>query len=75
MSQEQLKTVFSTVQDNSTIQEQLNSAANAETVFEIAKKAGLNVPISASNALQLRGDDLETMSGEAMTSVQTWDAD
>ena len=71
MSQEQLKTVFSTVQDNSTIQEQLNRAANAVTVFKFAKKAGLNVPIAASNALQLRGDDLETMSGEAMTSVQT----
>ena len=71
MSQEQLKTVFSTVQDNSTIQEQLNRAANVETVFKFAKKAGLNVPIAACNALQLRGDDPETMSGEAMTSVQT----
>ena len=67
MSQEQLKTFISAVQDNSALQEQLNKAANAEAVFEIAKKAGLSVPATVMTALQLRGDDLETMSGGAMT--------
>ena len=71
MSQEQLKTFISAVQDNSTFQEQLNKAADTETVFEIAKKAGLNVPANVNQSLQLRGDDLETMSGGAMTPVQT----
>ena len=63
--------VISAVQDNSTFQEQLNKAVNAETVFEIAKKPGLNVPANVSHSLQLRGDDLETVSGGAMTPVLT----
>ena len=63
--------MISAVQDNSTFQEQLNKAVNAETVFEIAKKPGLNVPANVSHPLQLRGDDLETVSGGEMTPVQT----
>ena len=63
--------VISAFQDILTFQEQLNKAVNAGTVFEIAKKAGLNVPTDVSRALQLRGDVLETMSVGAMTPVQT----
>ena len=55
----------------STFQEQLNKAANAGTVFEIAKEAGLNVQANVSHSLQPRGDDLETISGGAMNPFQT----
>ena len=56
MSQEQLKTFISAVQDNSALQEQLNKAANAEAVFEIAKKAGLSVPQTVMTATQRQMD-------------------
>ena len=56
MSQQQLKIFFSAVQDNSALQEQLNKEANAVSVFEIAKKAGLSVPQTVMTDTQRQMD-------------------
>ena len=54
MSEEQLKAFLEKVKGDTTLQEQLNAATNADAVVEIAKASGFVISADDWNESQLR---------------------
>ena len=72
MSEEQLKAFIEKVQDDTSLQEKLKAAADANAVAAIAKEAGFNISSDDLNKAQselsdeeseLSDDDLESVAG------------
>ncbi len=65
MSEEQLKAFIAKVQADTSLQEQLKAAADAETVVAIAKAAGFAITTEDLNSARqnLSDDELEGVAG------------
>ncbi len=64
MSEEQLKAFLEKVQGDSSLQEKLNSASDADAVAAIAKEAGFNVSADLiTKAQSLTEEELEGVAG------------
>ena len=62
MSEEQLRAFLEKVKADTSLQEKLKAAADAEAVVEIARKAGFSI---ATEELKVRDDELERAGGGA----------
>ena len=67
MSEEQLKAFLETVKGDTSLQEKLNGAADADAVMEIAKEAGFSITAEdmQSTTVELSDEELEGASGGA----------
>ena len=66
MSEEQLKAFLEKVQGDSSLQEKLKAAADADAVAAIAKEAGFSIPandLSKSQSAELSDKELEGVAG------------
>ena len=68
MSEEQLKAFLETVKGDTSLQEKLNGAADADAVMEIAKEAGFAITAEDIQSMQsatvvLSDEELEEASG------------
>ena len=70
MSEEQLNAFLEKVKGDTSLQEKLNGAADADTVVEIAKEAGFSITAEDIQSMQsatvkLSDEELETAAGGA----------
>ena len=74
MSEEQLKAFLEKVQGDTSLQEKLKAAANANAVTAIAKEAGFNVSADDLTKAQseLSDQELEGVAGGIEASWQEW---
>ena len=65
MSKDQLRSFLATVQADSSLQAQLKAASSADTVIEIAKKAGYTITVDElkNTHSELSDQELERVSG------------
>ena len=65
MSEEQLKAFLEKVKADTSLQEKLNEAADADTVVEIAKEAGFSITAEdmQSSTVELSDEELEGAAG------------
>ena len=66
MSEEQLKAFLEKVKGDTSLQEKLNGAADADAVVEIAKEAGFSITaedIQSMPVKELSDEELETAAG------------
>ena len=69
MSEEQFKAFLEKIQSDTSLQEKLNTAADADAVLAIAKEAGFMISIADLNSAELAEEELETASGGTVTSI------
>ena len=72
MSEEQLKAFLEKLKADTSLQEKLNGAADADTVVEIVKEAGFAITaedIQSMQSVELSDEELE---GAAGGNVVTW---
>ena len=78
MSEEQLKAFLEKVKTDTSLQEKLNEAANADAVVEIAKEAGFSITaedIMQSSTVELSDEELEGAAGGCGSNtcrLRTW---
>ena len=78
MSEEQLKAFLEKVKTDTSLQEKLNEAANADAVVEIAKEAGFSITaedIMQSSTAELSDEELEGAAGGCGSNtcrLRTW---
>ena len=70
MSEEQLKAFLEKVKGDTSLQEKLNAAADADAVLVIAKEAGFMISAEdLEKPVKLSEEELEGMSGGSLISV------
>ena len=78
MSEEQLKAFLEKVKADTSLQEKLNEAADADAVVEIAKEAGFSITaedIMQSSTVELSDEELEGAAGGCGSNtcrLRTW---
>ena len=76
MSEEQLKAFLEKVQGDTSLQEKLKAAADADAVTAIAKEAGFNVSADdltkAQSGVQLSDEELEGVAGGNPLNYCLW---